>query len=110
MKYFLVLSLFVLSLFTGCAHSLLRGSVAMKVSDTEAHVCMGDKEVSSGDKVALYKSVCRSITGGREGGGSSCEKVKLGEGVVTQTLNDHYSLIHVNKDVKFEEGTIVEKL
>lgn len=38
---------------SGCAHGLMRGSVAMKANEDEAHVCMGDKEVKAGDRVAL---------------------------------------------------------
>jgi hypothetical protein len=100
---------------TGCAHSTMRGSVAMKASDDEAHVCMGDKEVKAGDKVALFKNVC---TGGKGGGGRSgdrggdfggCKKVKLGEGSIERVLNDHYSVVKVNPGVQFEEGSIVEK-
>jgi len=29
---------------------------------------------------------------------------------VTRTLNEHYSEVRVNDGVKFEEGTVVEKL
>ena len=42
-----VLGLLILSIsMAGCAHSVMRGSIAMKVSDTEAHVCMNNDEVS----------------------------------------------------------------
>lgn len=102
----LILSLGVFSL-AGCAtHSLMRGSVAMKVSDTEAHVCLGDKEVKVGDKVNIYKSECTQSAGSK---GTNCVKVKAGEGSVTQLLNEHYSVIKFDKGVEFKEGTIVEK-
>lgn len=96
----------------GCAtHSGMRGTVAMKMNDKDAHVCMGNDEVKAGDKVALFKNECTGTNSGREGGGSrSCKKVKLGEGEVTRTLNEHYSEVRVNDGVKFEEGTVVEKL
>lgn len=88
----------------------MRGSVAMKVNDAEAHVCLGDNEVMAGDKVALYKNDCRSaLVGAKAAPGGACEKVKLGEGVVSRTLNTHYSVVKVTPGVQFEEGTIVEK-
>lgn len=113
MKAKYLLMLFGVASLAGCAHSTMRGSVAMKGNDEEAHVCMGDKEVKPGDKVALFKNVCTSPkAAGRnaDGGGfGGCKKVKLGEGVVERTLNEHYSVVKVNPGVQFEEGTIVEK-
>lgn len=102
----------VVGVLTGCAHSPhARGSVALKESDQEAHVCLGDKEVKAGDKVALFKNECRGTSAGRKGGnGPVCNKVKLGEGVVTKTLNEHYSNIRVEPGVSFDEGAIVEKI
>ena len=86
----------------------------MKGSDQEAHVCLGDGEVKAGDKVALFKNVCTGGSGGParvgETSGGGCTKVKLGEGVVERTLNEHYSVVKVDSGVPFEEGTIVEKL
>jgi len=101
-------TLALVSLF-GCAHSTMRGTVAMKVSDNEAHVCMGDNEVKAGDKIALFKNECTGARGGREGNAGSCKKVKIGDGVVERTLNEHYSLVRVSPGVSFEEGTVVEK-
>jgi hypothetical protein len=93
----------------GCAHSTMRGSVAMKVSNEEAHVCMGDKDVKAGDKVVLFKNVCVSPRAAQAATDAGCRKEKLGEGEVTRLLNEHYSVVKVNPGVTFEEGTIVEK-
>lgn len=113
MKVLKVLSLATMFALVGCAHSTMRGSVAMKASGDEAHVCMGDNEVKAGDKVALFKNVCTGAgSGGRSGDRSdsrSCKKVKLGDGVVERTLNEHYSVVKVDSGVQFEEGTVVEK-
>ncbi len=108
----LLLTLIPLS---GCAHSTMRGSVAMKANNEEAHVCMGNADVKPGDRVALFKNVCASTKGrtGRAADGdsaSSCKKVKLGEGTVDRTFNEHYSAVKVDSGVSFEEGSIVEKL
>ena len=110
-KLFLPLSLAALIL-TGCAHGLMRGSVAMKVSDTEAHVCMDSSEAKVGDRVTLFKNACTSAKGGLRSGlgdSRSCEKVQLGQGTVTEILNQHYSVVKFDPGVSFEEGSFVEK-
>jgi hypothetical protein len=98
----------VLGLLTlvGCAHGTMRGSVAMKASDEEAHVCLGNNEVQAGDKVSFFKNVC--IRKGKYDGGE-CQREKLGEGEIIRTLNHHYSVAKVNPGVAFDEGTVVEK-
>ncbi len=107
-KVFIPMSALTLAL-AGCSHGLMRGSVAMKVSDTEAHVCLDDTEAKVGDRVTLFKSKCSG--GGSKGGGSgrSCEKVQLGQGTVTEILSHHYSVVKFDAGVPFDEGTFVEK-
>lgn len=98
-----------LFLLSGCAHDFMRGTVAMKINDSEAHVCLGNGAVKAGDAVAFYENRCTGAGGGR-GTGRDCELVKIGEGKVLQTLNEHYSVVHANPGVKFVEGTLVQKL
>lgn len=104
----IVIAWAALALASGCAHSMMRGSVAMKSSADEAHVCLGDNEVRAGDKVALFKNECGQSTGNGKGV-PGCKKVKLGDGTVERTFNEHYSLVKVDPGVPFQEGTIVEK-
>lgn len=99
----------VLGLLTvGCAHGFMRGSVAMKVNEQEAHVCLGDNEVKAGDRVNLFRNQCNKIVG-KVGANDPCHKIKIGEGTVTRTLDEHYSVVKVDSGVSFEEGTVVEK-
>lgn len=109
-KKILVTLVAALAVLSGCAHGLMRGSVAMKISDTEAHVCMDKSEAKVGDRVTLFRNNC-PVKGGRDlgGGGGACTKVELGKGTVTETLNDHYSVVKFDPGVKFSEGTFVEK-
>lgn len=104
---FLVLTTLVVS----CAHNTMRGGVAMKVSDTEAHVCLGEGEVKEGDKVIAFYNDCQGKgNGGKDGAyGIPCVKTRLGTGIVTKILNDHYSVVKFEDGVKFTEGTFVEK-
>jgi hypothetical protein len=85
--------------------------VNLNHSAKEADVCLGKDEVKPGDKVALFKNECKSRTGSNKEGGesSSCTKLKLGEGRVSQVLDEHYSTIQVDFGVSIAEGTIVEK-
>lgn len=106
------LSLVALPLFlSGCTHGLMRGSVAMKVSDTEAHVCIDNSEAKVGERVTLYKNKCPSKANSSRLGLSSerCEKLYLGQGTITEILNQHYSVVKFDPGVLFEEGTFIEK-
>ena len=109
----IMVSLALAGALTACAHGPMRGSVAMKAGEREAHVCMNDDEVKPGDQVQLFRNVC---TGGSGTGSESvdvsrsCEKTPLGRGTVTRTLNRHYSVVEFDEGVKFGEGDFVEKL
>ena len=113
MKGLLLLVILSLAALEGCAHSTMRGTVAMKINDEEAHVCMGEGEVKPGDAVALYENVCTAPRGpNRIGDGISsggCTKKRLGEGRIVSILNSHYSLMKANPGSTFKEGTIVER-
>ncbi|MGE3681008.1 MAG: hypothetical protein AB7G93_04720 [Bdellovibrionales bacterium] len=105
------LTIAALIALSGCAHGVMRGSVAMKTNDNEAHVCMGKGEVKAGDRVTLFRNVCTAKGGGTRygGGGGSCEKRELGMGTVQEVLNEHYSVVKFDSGIQFEEGTFVEK-
>ena len=96
--------------FSGCAHNVMRGSVAMKISDNEAHVCLGKGEVAVGDRVTLFRNACVGAAGtSGDRGGASCEKKEVGMGSVQRILNQHYSVVKFDQDVQFDEGSFVEK-
>lgn len=97
--------------FAGCAsHSMMRGSVAMKIAPNKAHVCLGNGEVKVGDKVDVYKNVCPDVgvSAGHQIPHRTCTKEKVGNGTVTELLNEHYSEVTFDDGVKFNEGSIVE--
>jgi hypothetical protein len=112
MKTAVNIGVLLLSLFSfSCAHSVMRGSVAMKISDSEAHVCLGEGEVKIGDRVKLYRNVCKQeLSAGKSAvGATSCRKAAVGMGTVEKILNEHYSVVKFEDGVKFEEGAFVEK-
>lgn len=100
----LILISSTLLILGGCAHSLRHGTVAMKESDTRAHVSLHD--VSPGDNVILYRSVCTGRA--KDGDGKSCIREKLAEGTVARVMNEHYSLVEFPSGTKFTEGDFVE--
>ncbi|MCO6429667.1 MAG: hypothetical protein J5J00_02320 [Deltaproteobacteria bacterium] len=95
-----------IAFLSGCAATSPRGVVAMKISDEEAHVCVRKQDVRDGDKVAIYKNVCTRNAG--KPALSSCELKRIGSGVVTSQLNDHYSVVRFDKGVEYSEGDVIE--
>jgi hypothetical protein len=110
-----ILGALIAVMLSGCSHAAMRGNVAMKVGDQDAHVCLGDNEVKVGDRIAAFKNEC-PIDGpsARRGGNIAqsrlCSRVKVGEGSVIELLNEHYSVVRFDPGVSFEEGTLVEKI
>jgi hypothetical protein len=88
----------------GCSHSMMRGSVVMKTSDTEAHVCLGRGEVAVGDHVHLFHNDCS--TGSKPG---QCRRVLVADGEVEQLFDDHYSMVRFPAGTAFVEGDTIER-
>lgn len=115
MKTTLLITSVAIAGLAGCAH--VRGSVAMKTAEDEAHVCLDKGEVKTGDRVTLFRNFCvpkggRSGLSGSTGGTTAsayCEKRELGQGTVKEILNDHYSVVKFDPGVQFDEKTFVEK-
>lgn len=97
------LSLALAAAFTlsACAPGHSKGVVAMKISDTEAHVCVGKEEVHTGSEIEVLRNVCR-----REKP-YACELKSIGTGRITEPLNDHYSVATFPAGVAFQEGDLV---
>ena len=107
-RLLLVLPLLTGASIAGCAgaggHETMRGSVVMKIDPTTAHVCLGKGEVEVSDLVHVYKNVC--TPSGRR---SVCKRDLVGDGRVTELINDHYSIVTVPEGTTVEEGFTVEK-
>lgn len=107
MKLFFGAVLLSAATLGGCAHTTEHGTVAMKISDQEAHVALAPDEVKPGDKVEFIKDTC----GGRKGVGPSdpCHTTKVAEGVVTSNLNEKYAAVRLKPGGSYEEGVHVVK-
>ena len=106
MKPLIVFGLFI---FSGCASSVHRGVVAMKINDREAHVGIGAKEIAVGEHIELYRNECESSSVGEKRIRSVCKKVPGGHGTVTEILNDDYAVVQFPEGTKFSEGDTLEK-
>lgn len=87
----------------------------MKISEDEAHVCMGNRDVKVGDKINAFINVCKNAIGktsltSNNSVANSCVKEKIGSGTVTELINEHYSIVKFDTKFIFTEGTIVEKI
>ena len=92
---------------SGCAHGPQRGNVAMKISDTEAHIHMENSRV--GKRVTVFENDCQVLGDPREGAAKkNCNKVQIGHGVITEILNDEYSIVQFDSALSYKEGAIVE--
>ncbi len=107
MMRFTPLALLALLVGVGCGHAAMRGSVVMKISDSQAHVCLGNNEVAVGDHVRLIKHKCTSSS---KPAVRQCTPVVIAEGQVTQVLNEHYSVVDFPPGTAFVEGDSVEKV
>lgn len=106
MKMKLAMMIGTAFLMAGCATSLHRGVVAMKIDDSTAHVGLTRGEVKEGDHVELYGNSCEVKLKGES---RKCTKVNKGHGTVTEVLNNDYVTVKFADGTKFAEGDFVEK-
>lgn len=95
----------MISLF-GCAHSPPRCTVATSHSPTEFDICMGSKEFKQGDRLIFYKSHCSPPSRGTP---KKCKKVKIGEGLVLNILDEHLSTVKLDSEFEINQGTTIER-
>lgn len=106
---------FVVAGCTTTAHH--SGTVAMKITDTEAHVGLGSAQVSEGDAVELFRNICTNPTSpGQEGRVATsvtrrtCVRERGGRGTIAEVLGKDYSVAKFPAGTKFSEGDMVEKI
>jgi hypothetical protein len=105
-----------LSTLAACAtgHSAMSGSVIMKVSDTEAHVCLFDHDAPVGSRVQLYRHQCKTqyanpaAPNGRTP--YACEKQAVAIGTISQKMGGHYAMVTFPQGTQYQEGYTVEPI
>ena len=94
----------------GCAHapsSQFSCSIAAQHSPTEFDICLGSRDVKVGDRVAFFKKKCTPPSRGHS---KKCRNEQIGEGLITNTLDEHLSTVKLDTDFIVSESTIVEKI
>jgi hypothetical protein len=86
-------------------HQAMSGSVVMKVSDTEAHVCLFEQDAPIGARVQLYRHKCVSQAGKRY----DCDKQPVAVGTIAHKMG-HYAMVTFPQGTQYEEGNTVEQI
>lgn len=75
-------------------------------------VRIGSTEVKEGDKVGVFREICKSRrSGGRHGGSSqSCSNEKVGEASVIKVLDHDSAVVQPDAGITVEPTMLVEKL
>lgn len=96
---------FTVFLASCASTSIHRGVVAMKVSDSVAHVGLQQTEATVGDHVELYTNRCNRTKGDEQ----VCKKISKGHGRITSIISSDYVSVEFDKGVTFQEGDFIEK-
>lgn len=96
----------IVMLVVACSgHALMRDTVVMKISPTEAHVCLHPGTFAVGDRVNIFTMTCQM----RIDRAVDCRRDVVGRGRITRVINDHYAAVEVAAQ-RLEEGLGVEVL
>ena len=95
----------------GCAPTVKRGVVAMKIDEQRVHVTLGKDDVSVGDQVTFYQNVCQPQIGPSKPANPSrrCEQEVAGKGNVVLFFGDKLSDIDVSHRATISEGHEIER-
>lgn len=94
---------------SACAHTHdVKGPVEKSEIPAGVQVNIGQKEVKEGDKVNVFRSVCRRTGSGRNSS-TKCNDVKMGEAVVLKVLDHDSAIVGPQGDLKIDSSMTVEK-
>ena len=106
----LVLAGFALGL-GGCAHShKVQGHEAKSEIPEGFRVAIGSKEVKDGDRVRVFRSVCKQVTILRGASVNKCKDEKVGEALVLKVLDHDAAIVQPDEGVVMDTSMQVEKL
>lgn len=94
----------------GCAHMhQVEGPVVKSEIPEGVKVGIGGQEVAEGEKVAVMKSVCKSVSRNRGGSFNQCHYEKAGEALVLKILDHDAAIVRPDEGVKMDSSMRVEK-
>ncbi len=106
----LALSSGALALAAGCASSVHRGVVAMKIDAETAHVCIDPGEAQVGDRLTVFRNECsQAFPTSKAQGTALCKKKQVGTATISSFLNEHYAEARFANGTDFREGDMVER-
>lgn len=106
----LVLGISVMAFAVGCASSVHRGVVAMKIDEHTAHVCIDPDEAKVGDHLSVFRNECsQPIPGSKSRGIPVCKKRPVGSATIISYFNEHYAEARFANGTAFKEGDMVER-
>jgi hypothetical protein len=113
-RSFIVLAFTSVAACATTGHKAMNGSVVMKLSDTQAHVCLFEQDAPVGAQVQLYRHDC---VGQYDKSGApygrtpfSCKKEAVAIGTIAQKMGGHYALVTFPQGTQYEEGYTVEPI
>ena len=94
----------------GCAHlHKVDGPVAKSEIPEGIKVGIGGQEVAEGEKVAVMKSVCKTVSRNRGGSFNQCHDEKAGEATVLKVLDHDSAIIRPENGLLIDSSMKVEK-
>ncbi|MFT6070457.1 MAG: hypothetical protein ACJAT2_000743 [Bacteriovoracaceae bacterium] len=81
----------------------------MKIDQKTVHICLGENEVKAKDRIIFYFNNCERNDPELKGLKALCRLQRIGSGVVSKTLNSHYSEVALDGDFQVSEGTLAQK-
>ena len=103
MKIYKFIFLFAMTIMASIAQAAKTGTVTFRIDSALVQANLGAKDVSVGDRVAIYKRTC---VGGRT---QTCTKDRIGGGSVARVLDERYSEIKLDSGVHVGEGFLIER-
>ena len=105
---FITVSLFLSVLTVGCAsrHESMKGSVAMKISDSKGIACLFGESPKVGAKLTLFENACAET--GSEKRALNCKMIESGNATITKMINDHYAEFETQQNTPFQEGYMIK--
>lgn len=94
----------------GCAHPhSVQGNEQRSEIPEGVRVAIGSSEVSEGEKVEVFRPVCKKVSRPRGGTSNSCRYEKVGEARVLKVLDHDSAIVEPDQGLAMDTNMKVEK-
>lgn len=94
----------------GCAHThSVQGNEQKSEIPEGVRVAIGSSEINEGDKVDVFRSVCKKVHRARGGTTNSCRDDKVGEARVLKVLDHDSAIVEPDQGLAMDTNMKVEK-